>query len=89
MQQRWRAARLEHYQIPNEIEGIDRKTLLEKMATILPKYASQALVNDISTYGPELIEIVTRHEGLAAMANELKETGYIDITPAEVAERMH
>ena len=59
------------------------------MAAILPKYASQALVNDISTYGPELIEIVTRQIGLAAMAHELKETGYIDVTPAEVAERTH
>lgn len=58
-----------NHRVPLEIEGISRKILIKKMAGILKKYGSEALVRDIDSG----YSMVINHINQASTKNELVE----------------
>lgn len=76
-----RAAKHKNYQIPELIEGTDKKTLLTSMESILMEHGSAELQNDILKYRDSLIEILLSEKSIEGIAEALKSANFIDNLP--------
>jgi hypothetical protein len=73
-----RAAREERYQMPMEVAGINRTTLLQNMGEVLQKYGSSKLKEVLKLHQAGLIQALSRGEKLEQMAERLELAGFLE-----------
>lgn len=84
-----RAVRVDAFEIPFEIEGINRETLLKKMGAILSEHGSVSLQNDISIFGPALLDVIANHQSIEEIAHALLAISFIDEIPDEIKQLVY
>lgn len=76
-----RAAREEAYRIPFSINEVSRVDLLESLRRVLGSQGSEALRKDLEKFSDDLIVAVKTGDSIDHFAENLKETGFIDVLP--------
>lgn len=80
-----RAAREEHYRIPEDINGVSRTRLLLAMKEALILSGSAALQQDIVRYESAILKSVSQGDTLRALAEQLLAAGLIDHIPTHLS----
>ncbi|MCA0235265.1 MAG: S1 family peptidase [Bacteroidetes bacterium] len=80
-----RAAREEHYRIPEEINGVSRTRLLLAMKEALILSGSAALQQDIVRYESAILKSVAQGDTIRALAEKLLAAGLIDHIPTHLS----
>ncbi|MBL7781184.1 MAG: hypothetical protein JNM22_08195 [Saprospiraceae bacterium] len=80
-----RAAREEHYRIPEEINGVSRTRLLLAMKEALILSGSAALQQDIVRYESAILKSVSHGDTIRALAEQLLAAGLIDHIPTHLS----
>jgi hypothetical protein len=73
-----RAAREEQFQVPMEVAGISRTTLLQNMGEVLQKYGSSKLKDMLKLHQAGVIQALSRGEKLEQMAERLELAGLLE-----------
>jgi hypothetical protein len=77
-----RSAREENYMIPHTVNGVSRENLLVRLRAVLMAHGSGTLKKDLERFGDELIAAAKRGDSIRQLAENLKETGFIDVLPS-------
>ncbi|MGB5927995.1 MAG: hypothetical protein WBH03_07460 [Cyclobacteriaceae bacterium] len=77
-----RAAKVESYAVPMEINGSSRQDLLIAMQHALTENGSEDLIADLHLHGEKLIVTMLNGVSISDFARELLNAGYIDNIPS-------
>jgi hypothetical protein len=66
-----RASRYAAYSVPRELDGVERKAALNRMADVLKEHGSAALRAGIESYGEEMAALLEEANDLESLAERM------------------